>query len=80
MEKEKQCRTLADVIKVMDKNCYSLVKETTETIEVKRKVLLFINKYTPTDCGVNKQYLIGNNFKVDKYNNGHYYKVYRKLS
>lgn len=44
MAKEKQCRTLADVIKVMNKNCYSLVKETTETIEVKRKVLLFINK------------------------------------
>ena len=76
----KKCRTLTDVIKVMDKNCYSLVRETTETIEVKRKVLLFINKYTPTDCGKDKQCLIGDNFKVDKYNKGKYYKVYRKLS
>lgn len=83
MKKKKQCRTLMDVIKVMDNNCYSLVKKTTETIGAsgkRRTVLLFINKYTYNDCGVNKQNLLGNNFKVDKYNKGHYYKVYKKLS
>ena len=31
------------------------------------------------DNDINKQLLIGNKFKVEKYNNGQYYQVYRCL-
>ena len=79
----KKCRTLVDVIRVMNENFYSLVSETVETIGAsgkRRTVLLFVSKFTRKDSGKDKQYLIGGNFKVDKYKKGKYYKIYRKLS
>lgn len=76
----RQARTLLDVVKLMDEWFYDFIGESEETIGAngkKRTVLLFENRYRREDTDINKQYLIGNNFKVDKYNHGRYYKIYR---
>lgn len=80
----KQAKTLIDVIKSMDEWFYDFIGEDVKTIGLsgkRRTVLLFErrNGYGYEDHGINKQYLIGNNFKVEKYNNGRYYQVYRCL-
>ena len=80
----KQARNLMDVIKIMNENFYDFIGEDIKTIGVngkRRTVLLFERrkKYGHEDHDINKQYLIGNNFKVEKYNDGHYYQVYRCL-
>ena len=80
----KQAKNLTDVIKIMNENFYDFIGEDIKTIDANgknRTVLLFERReeYGYEDHGINKQYLIGNNFKVEKYNNGHYYQVYRCL-
>ena len=80
----KQARNLMDVIKIMNENFYDFISENIKTIGVndkRRTVLLFERRkeYGYEDHDINKQYLIGNNFKVEKYNDGHYYQVYRCL-
>ena len=80
----KQAKNLMDVIKIMDKNFYDFISENIKTVGVngkRRTVLLFERRkgYGYKDDDINKQYLIGNNFKVEKYNDGHYYQVYRRL-
>ena len=80
----KQAKSLTDVIKIMNKNFYDFIGEDIKTIGSngkRRTVLLFErqHKYGYVDNDNNKQELIGNNFKVEKYNNGHYYQVYRCL-
>lgn len=80
----KQARTLIDVIKIMNNNFYDFIGEDIKTIGSRgqrRNVLLFERRtgYGYVDNDINKQYLIGNNFKVEKYCNGRYYQVYRCL-
>ena len=80
----KQARNLTDVIKIMNENFYDFISENVKTIGVngkRRTVLLFERRkgYGYEDHDINKQYLIGNDFKIEKYNNGHYYQVYRCL-
>lgn len=80
----KQAKTLADVIKIMCENFYVFIGKDVRTIGIngkRRTVLLFErnSEYGYEDHDINKQYLIGNNFKVEKYNNGHYYQVYKWL-
>lgn len=80
----KQAKSLMDVVKIMDENFYDFISEDIKTVGVngrRRTVLLFERRkgYGYEDHGINKQYLIGNNFKIEKYNNGHYYQVYRCL-
>lgn len=80
----KQAKTLTDVVKIMNDNYYDFIGEDIKTIGVygkRRNVLVFERRkeYGYEDHDINKQYLIGNNFKVEKYNNGHYYQVYRCL-
>ena len=80
----KKARNLIDVIKIMDENFYDFISENIKTIGVNSKhrtVLLFERRkgYGYEDHDINKQYLIGNDFKVEKYNNGRYYQVYRCL-
>ena len=80
----KQAKTLIDVIKIMNDNYYDFIGEDVKTIGSngkRRTVLLFERRkgYGNEDHGINKQHLIGNNFKVEKYNNGHYYQVYKCL-
>lgn len=81
---KKQAKTLEDVIKIMNDNFYDLIGEDIKTIGLRgkrRNVLLFERRteYGNVDNDINKQYLIGNNFKVEKYCNGRYYQVYRCL-
>ena len=78
----KQIRTLTDVIKIMDENFYDFISENIKTITIsgkRRTVLLFERRkgYGYEDHDVNKQYLIGNKFKVEKYSDGHFYQIYR---
>ena len=80
----KKARNLIDVIKIMNENFYDFISENIKTISVngkRRTVLLFERRkeYGYGDHDINKQYLIGDNFKVEKYNDGHYYQVYRCL-
>ena len=80
----KQAKSLMDVVKIMNENFYDFIGEDVKTIGSngkRRTVLLFErqHKYGYIDNDINKQELIGNNFKVEKYNNGHYYQVYRCL-
>ena len=80
----KQAKSLMDVVKIMNENFYDFIGEDIKTIGSngkRRTVLLFErqHKYGYIDNDINKQELIGNNFKVEKYNNGHYYQVYRCL-
>ena len=80
----KQAKSLTDVVKIMNENFYDFIGEDIKTIGSngkRRTVLLFErqHKYGYIDIDNNKQELIGNNFKVEKYNNGHYYQVYRCL-
>ena len=80
----KQAKSLMDVIKIMNENFYDFISENIKTIGTngkRRTVLLFerCKEYGYEDNDINKQYLIGNNFKVEKYSNGHYYQVYRCL-
>ena len=80
----KQAKSLMDVIKIMYENFYDFIGEDVKTIGSngkRRTVLLFERqyKYGYVDNDNNKQELIGNNFKVEKYNNGRYYQVYRCL-
>lgn len=80
----KQAKTLTDVIKLMNEWFYDFIGEDIRTIGTsgkRRTVLVFERRkgYGDEDNDINKQYLIGNNFKVEKYNNGRYYQVYRCL-
>lgn len=80
----KQAKNLMDVIKIMNENFYDFISEDIKTVGVngkRRAVLLFERRkgYGYEDHDINKQYLIGNNFKIEKYNNGHFYQVYRCL-
>lgn len=80
----KQAKNLMDVVKIMDENFYDFINEDIKTVGVngkRRTVLLFERRkgYGYEDNDINKQYLIGNNFKIEKYNNGHFYQVYRCL-
>ena len=80
----KQAKSLMDVVKIMNENFYDFIGEDIKTIGSngkRRTVLLFErqHEYGYIDNDINKQELIGNNFKVEKYNNGHYYQVYRCL-
>ena len=80
----KQAKSLMDVVKIMNENFYDFIGEDIKTIGVngkRRTVLLFerCKEYGYEDHDINKQYLIGNNFKVEKYNDGRYYQVYRCL-
>lgn len=80
----KQAKSLMDVIKIMNENFYDFIGEDVKTIGSRgqrRTVLLFERQHNfgYVDSDNNKQELIGNNFKVEKYNNGHYYQVYRCL-
>lgn len=80
----KQAKTLTDVIKIMHEYFYDFIGEDVKTIGTsgkRRNVLLFERRsgYGYKDYGVDKQFLIGPRFKVEKYNNGHYYQVYRCL-
>ena len=80
----KRARNLTDVIKIMNENFYDFIGENIKTIGVNgkhRTVLLFERRkeYGYEDHDINKQYLVGNNFTVEKYNDGHYYQVYRCL-
>lgn len=80
----KQAKSLMDVVKIMNENFYDFISEDIKTIGEngkRRTVLLFERRkgYGYEDHGINKQYLIGNNFKIEKYNDGHYYQVYRCL-
>lgn len=80
----KQAKNLMDVIKIMNDNFYDFIGEDIKTIGSngkRRTVLLFERRkeYGYEDHDINKQYLIGNNFKVEKYSNGRYYQVYRCL-
>lgn len=80
----KQAKTLIDVIKIMNDNFYDFIGEDIKTIGVngkRRTVLLFERRkdFGEEDNDINKQYLIGNNFNVEKYNNGRYYQIYRCL-
>lgn len=80
----KQAKTLTDVIKLMNEWFYDFIGEDIRTIGTsgkRRTVLVFERRkgYGDEDNDINKQYLIGNNFKVKKYNNGRYYQVYRCL-
>ena len=80
----KQARSLTDVVKIMNENFYDFIGEDIKTIGSngkRRTVLLFERKsnYGYVDNDINKQELIGYNFKVEKYNEGHYYQVYRCL-
>lgn len=80
----KQAKNLTDVVKIMNENFYDFISEDIKTLGVngkRRTVLLFERReeYGYEDHDVNKQYLIGNNFKVEKCNDGHYYQVYRCL-
>ena len=79
-----QAKTLIDVMKIMNENFYDFVSDNIKTIVVngkRRTVLLFERRkeYGYEDHDINKQYLIGDNFKVEKYNDGHYYQVYRNF-
>ena len=80
----KQAKSLMDVIKIMNDNHYDFIGEDIKTIGSngkRRTVLLFErqHKFGYVDSDNNKQELIGNNFKVEKYGNGRYYQVYRCL-
>lgn len=80
----KQARTLTNVIKLMDEWFYDFLGKDVRTIGSsgkRRTVLVFErrNGYGYEDHDINKQYLIGNNFKVEKYISGRYYQVYRCL-
>ena len=80
----KRANNLIDVIKIMNENFYDFIGENIKTIGAngkRRTVLLFERRkeYGYEDHDINKQYLIGNNFKIEKYNDGHYYQVYRCL-
>lgn len=80
----KQAKTLTDVIKIMNDNFYDFIGEDVKTIGSRgkrRNVLVFERRaeYGSIDNDIDKQYLIGNNFKVEKYCNGRYYQVYRCL-
>ena len=80
----KQAKSLMDVVKIMYENFYDFIGEDIKTIGYngkRRTVLLFErqHKYGYIDVDNNKQELIGNNFKVEKYNDGHYYQIYRCL-
>ena len=80
----KQAKSLMDVVKIMNENFYDFIGEDIKTIGYngkRRTVLLFErqHKYGYVDVDNNKQELIGNNFKVEKYSNGRYYQVYRCL-
>ena len=82
--KNKKARNLMDVIKIMNENFYDFISENVKTIGTNgkhRTVLLFERRkgYRYEDHDSNKQYLIDNNFKVEKYNDGHFYQVYRCL-
>ena len=82
--KNKQAKNLMDVIKIMNENFYDFISENIKTIGVngkRRTVLLFERRkgYGYEDNDINKQHLIGNNFKVEKYNDGRFYQVYRCL-
>lgn len=81
---KKQAKTLKDVIKIMNDNCYDFIGEDVVTIGSRgkrRNVLLFERRaeYGRVDNDIDKQYLIGNNFTVEKYCKGRYYQVYRCL-
>lgn len=78
----RRVRTLMDVIKIMDKNFYDFISKNIKTISIngkRRTVLLFERRkgYGYEDHDINKQYLVGNKFKVKKYSDGHFYQVYR---
>lgn len=80
----KQAKTLKDVIKIMYDNFYDFIGEDIKTIGSRgkrRNVLLFEHRteYGYADNGIDKQELIGDNFKVEKYCNGRYYQIYRCL-
>ena len=80
----KQAKSLMDVVKIMNKNFYDFIGEDIKTIgsNGKRRIVLLFERngeYGYEDHDINKQELIGNNFKVEKYNDGHYYQVYRCL-
>lgn len=80
----KQAKNLMDVVKIMNENFYDFIGEDVKTVGSRgqrRTVLLFERRYKfgYADTDNNKQELIGNNFKVEKYNDGHYYQVYRCL-
>lgn len=80
----RQAKNLIDVVKIMNENFYDFISEDIKTVGVNgkhRTVLLFERRkgYGYEDNGINKQYLVGNKFKVEKYNNGHFYQVYRCL-
>lgn len=80
----KQAKSLMDVVKIMNENFYDFIGEDIKTIGYngkRRTVLLFErqHKYGYVDVDNNKQELIGNNFKVEKYSGGRYYQVYKCL-
>lgn len=80
----KHAKTLMDVRQIMYENFYDFIAEDVRTISAngkRRTVLLFERRagYSYVDNDIDKQYLIGNNFKVEKCCNGHYYQVYRCL-
>lgn len=80
----KRAKTLIDVIKIMNDNFYDFIGEDIKTFETngkRRTILLFERRkdFGEEDNDINKQYLIGNNFHVEKYNNGRYYQIYRCL-
>ena len=80
----KQAKSLMDVVKIMNENFYDFIGEDIKTIGYngkRRTVLLFErqHKYGYVDVDNNKQELIGNNFKVEKYSDGRYYQVYKCL-
>lgn len=80
----RQARTSKDVIKLMDEWFYDFIGKDVRTMGPRgqrRTVLVFERRaeYGYVDHGINKQYLIGNNFKVEKYNSGLYYEIYRWL-
>lgn len=67
----KQARTLTDVIEIMSDNFYIFIGKDIKTIGLngkRRTVLLFErnSEYGYEDHDINKQYLIGNNFNVEK--------------
>lgn len=77
-----KAKNLLDVIKIMHENHYDFIGEDVKNIGAngkRRTVLLFECCYGHESNNIDVKCLIGNNFKVEKYNNGKYYQVYRCL-
>lgn len=75
-------KTLTDVIKIMQENLYDFIGEDIKTIGAngkRRIVLLFERRHGHESSNVDVACLIDDSFKVEKYNNGNYYQVYRCL-